>query len=169
LLKRYLAYVYHHTQGQSEEVGRILTEASTIGGGQGVTGQSRSPLTGRRPGHVVREQLLARLQEWPELRIGTELGLGSQRLDIAVGPKGQDFWSVGVDCSEFLANRDDVARDVYTPLFWKRLGWSLLRITPSMWAKDQGSVLRMLRLAMAQSNAEHQRTREELEEVTLVS
>ena len=166
LLKLYLSYVYHQTQGDEAAVERVLLEAGEIGGGLGVTGSNRNPLTGRRPGHIVREQLLARLQE-QNVRFATDLGLGSQRLDIAVGPQGQDFWSVGIDCSEFLATRDDVARDVYTPLFWKRLGWSLLRITPSMWARDQISILRMIQLAMQQSSTQ-KRSREELEEVTLV-
>ena len=68
------------------------------------------------------------------------LGLGRQRLDLAVGVVGGPL-TVGVDVSSFLSEHDALARDVYTPAFWARAGWRVLRVTPRAWATEADKVI----------------------------
>jgi hypothetical protein len=40
-----------------------------------------------------------------------------------------------------LAGMDPITRDVYTPELWRRLGWTILRVTPGMWLEERDEVI----------------------------
>ena len=110
----------HFIQEIKNENKLSLEEAVRLGGAQGVTGQERWAL--RRLGLQIREQLALRLEE-KGFRVARDHGLGTYRLDLAVGHPEEEVWRVGVDCSSFLTEVDPLARDVYSRQFWLRLGW----------------------------------------------
>jgi hypothetical protein len=137
LLRAWLMYARACAQGRPVE--GLLEEARRLGGGEGVTGSHREARA-LRLGRALREEVAEAL-EARGLRVLRGLGLGSQRIDLAVGLPGERDWRLGVDCSEFLHTPDGLARDVYAPLFWARLGWRVMRLTPSMWLEGRGEVL----------------------------
>ncbi len=149
LFKLYLQYVKASGARRTGELPAMLEAAGALGEGRGVTGAHRmlqdAPRVGGRVRDELAEALLAR-----GLRVQRGLGLGSQRLDLAVGAPGEDHWRLGVDCSEFLASPDPMARDIYTPRFWNRLGWRLIRVTPSMWLNDRQAVVVRVLKALAE-------------------
>jgi hypothetical protein len=67
--------------------------------------------------------------------------VGHRRLDLVVGRPGEETWRLGVDCTEFLRERDGMSRDVYGPRFWQRLGWHVTPVSPGMWKEDRASVI----------------------------
>ncbi len=142
LLKRYLQFVKAHHDGQQDTAQRLLTQAAELGGGQGVTGSHRAAAATHKHGQRVRQELAQALQA-QGLRVQVGLGMGSQRLDLAVGLEGEEVWRLGIDCSEFLANPDPMARDIYTPRFWERLGWRVLRVSPAMWLHERQATLEL--------------------------
>ncbi len=142
LFKAWLQAVQAAASGDDDGLGRALSEAARLGGGHGVvdvvgagSGASASPAIGG----IVIEQLASALVE-RGCRVQRALGLGRQRLDLAVGVVGGPL-TVGVDVSGFLSEHDALARDVYTPSFWARAGWRVLRVTPRAWASDAQQVI----------------------------
>jgi hypothetical protein len=138
LLKLYLRYARAASRGEPVEA--LLAEAQALGGGGGVTGQSREAARGARVGLRVRLELARALAE-RGLRVQEGLGLGSHRLDLALGVKGEEGWRLGVECVEFLHEPDAMARDLHGPRFWRRLGWRIVRVTPAMWLHAREATL----------------------------
>lgn len=132
LLARYLRFVHAQQQRDDAKSQRLLQEAAELGGGQGITGAHRDGPRRSRLGKPIADALYDALTQ-SGLHTQRGLGLGSQRLDIAVKHPEQPGWALGIDCTEFLAMHDPMARDVYTPRFWARLGWRVLRVSPAMW------------------------------------
>jgi very-short-patch-repair endonuclease len=142
LFKAWLQAVQAAASGDDDGLDRALTLAARLGGGHGVvdvvgggSGASASPAIGG----IVIEQLASALVA-RGCRVQRALGLGRQRLDLAVGVVGGPL-TVGVDVSGFLSEHDALARDVYTPAFWARAGWRVLRVTPRAWATDAEQVI----------------------------
>ncbi|APR80320.1 DNA helicase [Minicystis rosea] len=136
LLQAYLAFVEARADRGRPDADlaaqRLLALAAELGGARGVTAAARAPDGQRRIGDRVRDALDVALRS-RGLRTQKEVGLGHRRIDLAVGRPGEDHFRVGVDCTQFLRDRDALSRDVYTPRFWKRLGWRVVRVTPGMW------------------------------------
>ncbi len=130
LLRAWLRFVHAAEHGLPRQP--LLDEARALGGGRGVTGAHRAQPAAPRLGDATADRLALRLRA-QGLRVQRGLGLGSQRLDLAVGPPDDDAWTFGVTCADLLHTEDPLARDVYTPLFWERLGWRVVRYTPGMW------------------------------------
>jgi hypothetical protein len=143
LLKAYLSFVHAHARADGAEVARLLALAAELGGARGVTAGPGALDAGprrERTGDRVRAELEARLHA-RGLRTEAEVGLGRRRIDLAVGLPGEEGWRVGVDCTQFLRDHDALSRDVYTPRFWRRLGWRVVRVTPGMWLTRAGEVV----------------------------
>jgi hypothetical protein len=148
LLKAYLSFVHAHARARAgegrpdadPEVVRLLALAAELGGARGVTASAQGPDGQRRIGDRVRAELSAAL-EARGLRTRTSVGLGQRRLDLAVGRAGAEVFRVGVDCTAFLRDPEALSRDVYTPRFWRRLGWRVVRVTPGGWHTRAGEVV----------------------------
>ncbi|TNF38372.1 MAG: hypothetical protein EP329_00800 [Deltaproteobacteria bacterium] len=93
-----------------------------------------------RTGLKVRDALARELTA-RGYRLKRDVGLGRLSLDLAVATHEDRTFRVGVDCSAFLREADPLTRDLYVPLFWQRLGWSLLRVTPGLWRDHREDVL----------------------------
>jgi AAA domain/REase_MTES_1575 len=145
LLKAYLEFVRAHASGRTTEAARLLDVASALGGAKGVTAARATGHDGsrRRVGERVAEELASTLER-EGLRVERAFGLGHRRLDLVVGRPGETSWALGVDCTGFLREPDAMSRDVYGPSFWRRLGWRVMRVTPSMWRSDRARLLSRL-------------------------
>ena len=106
----------------------------------------------RSPGHRGRVELEARLRA-RGLRTEAGVGLGRRRIDLAVGLPGEEGFRVGVDCTQFLRDHDALSRDVYTPRFWRRLGWRVVRVTPGMWLGRADEVVAHIEAIVAGGSA----------------
>ncbi len=141
LLKAYLQFLRAHASRDEAGVAATLALAAELGGARGITAARGAPSAGRgRPGDRVRAELEAALRA-RGLRVEPSVGLGQRRVDLAVGLPGEDVFRVGVDCTQFLRDDDDLSRDVYTLRFWRRLGWRVVRVTPGMWLARPGEVV----------------------------
>ena len=133
LLRLYLQYV----RAESEHTGAVeglLQQAALLTGEPGaVAGAHRAD---RRLGAKVRESLARALAEATGRPPVERHGLGTLRIDLAYPDR-----RLAIDCGEFLALADPLTRDVYTPRFWRRMGWRLVRVTPGMWLEQRESVL----------------------------
>ncbi|GMV38630.1 MAG: hypothetical protein AMXMBFR64_03460 [Myxococcales bacterium] len=127
VLSAWLRFVEATASGRADRVEACLDEAASL-----VSGASTSEGAGEapRPGHMVRAALAAALRR-EGLEVQERVGLSVGRLDLAVRRAGP--WRVGVDCGAYLAEPDALARDVYGPRLWERLGWRILRVTPGQW------------------------------------
>ncbi len=111
-----------------------------------------TPLDGgswERPGTIGRKvlQQLTRTLQQQGYRTRTEVGLGGLKLDLAVGHRDSQAWCLGIDCRGFLSVPDDLARDVYFPGFWRRMGWQVRRVSPAMWLDRRDRVLQEIAAA----------------------
>ncbi len=132
LLKAYLGFVRAHALGDDPEVARLLAQAAELGGAHGVTAGGSALLRARRPSEGVLDGLEVALRS-RGLRTQRDVGLGPRRIDLAVGLPDEDCFRAGVDCTQFLRDATALSRDVYTPRFWRRLGWRVVRVTPGLW------------------------------------
>jgi len=135
LFKLYLQYIRTSAELATDPsvTHDILRQAASLAGEPGaVAGVSHVQ---RRVGARVARELAAALSQagHPPLE---RHGLGPLRIDLAF-PQQQ----LAIDCSEFLALQDPLTRDVYTPRFWRRMGWRLQRVTPGMWNEQRLAVL----------------------------
>jgi len=140
LLKAYMRFVRAASRRDEADADACLTEAAELGGGRGVTARGGRLLGGGRTGLAVRDALAAALIE-RGYRVKREVGLGRLSLDLAVATHEDRTFRVGVDCSAFLRESDPLTRDLYVPLFWQRLGWTLIRVTPGRWRDERDRVL----------------------------
>lgn len=140
LLRAYLEFVRAHVDGRSDEVERLLAYAAELGGGRGIVGGLHKGTSNARAYERIGLELAATL-EARGLRVRCGLGLGHEKLDLAVGLPGETRWRLGVDFAGFLSERDALRRDVYSPRFWRRLGWRVLRVSPGMWLEDREGVV----------------------------
>ena len=138
LLAAYLGLVRARSMGDLADAERHLDLARQLGGGHGVTGGSIAPIDRRAGKRVARD--LADALETSGLRVERQFGLGHRRLDLVVGRPDESSWRIGVDCTEFLADSDALSRDVYGPRFWKRMGWTVIRVSPLAWLDDARGV-----------------------------
>lgn len=143
LLEVYVRYARAIGRGDEGDAEACLAEAAELGGGRGVTARDGRLERAGRTGLAVRDAL-ARALEQRGYRVKRDVGLGRLSLDLAVAGFDDAVFRVGVDCSAFLAESDAFTRDVYVPLFWQRLGWTLLRVTPGQWLEDERAVLKAI-------------------------
>jgi len=143
LLHVYLRYVRAVADGDEQTVAACLAEAAALGGGRGVTAGEGAGLRSRRPGLVLRDALAVALDA-RGYRVKKGLGLGRLSLDIGVGTFEDERFRIGVDTSGWLEAADPMARELYIPTFWRRLGWTLIRVTPGWWREDPGGVLEVI-------------------------
>ena len=148
LLKAYLAFVRAHALGDDPEVARLLAHAAELGGAHGVTAGGGAPDRGRRPSEGVLEGLEVALRS-RGLRTQRDVGLGPRRIDLAVGLPDEDRFRAGVDCTQFLRDTTALSRDVYTPRFWRRLGWRVVRVTPGLWHTRPDEVVAAIEAVVA--------------------
>ncbi|MBA2662358.1 MAG: hypothetical protein H0U74_08680 [Bradymonadaceae bacterium] len=152
LLKAYIGFVQAFSRGDVAGVERLLEQADELGRGQGVTGQGGRRILAARCGQRVRDELGQAL-EARGLHVSFDVGLGSQSLDIAVAPDAHTPARVGIDCTQFLATASPLARDVHGPLFWTRMGWTTVRVTPAMWHEDRAATIRRILATVEQRYA----------------
>lgn len=140
LLKSYMRFVRAASRGDEGDAEACLAEAAELGGGRGVTARGGQLLNVGRTGLLVRDALARELTA-RGYRVKRDVGLGRLSLDLAVATHEDRVFRVGVDCSAFLHEADPLTRDLYVPLFWQRLGWTLLRVTPGLWRDDRAAVV----------------------------
>ncbi|MCX4246305.1 AAA domain-containing protein [Paraliomyxa miuraensis] len=149
LLRGYLRYVKAAAEGREADVAALLHEAAVLGDGAGwVAGSSSTPSPEPPLGVRVRDELAEALRE-RGLDVAVDHGLGVQRIDLAVrihaegGAEGgaETDWGLGIDCTQHLRIAEPITRDVYTRELWRRLGWTILRVTPGMWLQERDAVL----------------------------
>ncbi len=148
LLRGYLRYVKAASEGRAQDVAALLDEAARLGDTEDrMLGPSSSARDDRAIGMRVRDQLAAALRE-RGLQIAIDHGLGIRRVDLAVRADAEADWTLGIDCTQLLQVPDPLTRDVYTPEFWRRLGWTTLRVTPGMWLEERCAVLERIERAV---------------------
>ncbi len=147
LLRAYLRYARAVAAGDSAALAASLDEAARVGGQRGALGATRRDGPGGL-GRRVRRALQAAL-EAAQLGCSADLGLGGARLDLAVAPEPGGPWTLGLDCSEFLREPDALARDLHRPAFWRRMGWTVHRVSPAAWRDRRAALLAALRRAAA--------------------
>ncbi len=119
----------------------LLAEAGSLGQAKGITAKTTARWEAAEgPGGVVAAQLAQTLGH-QGYRVQENIGLGGLKLDLAVGMPGHDRWCLGIDCRRFLRVKDDLDRDVYTPGFWKRMGWRVERVSPATWLERRDRIL----------------------------
>jgi AAA domain/Protein of unknown function (DUF4011) len=140
LLKLYLKYVRAVAQSRLEQAARLLDRAAELTGEPGAVAAAAVPAPGgdRRVGARVRQELAAALRDRGE-EVAEQYGLGALRIDLALPQR-----RLAVDCGGFLTAEDPLTRDVYGPRFWRRMGWTLQRVTPGMWGEGREAVLALL-------------------------
>ncbi len=142
----YLRFVRAHSTGDVDGVHEILAQVR----GLGLAGRSSGPapsatsggfdLGGAATGSRVLDEL-ARALERRGCQVRRDVGLGSQRLDLAVRRRDDQPWQLGVDCRGFLRQPEPLSRDVYLPAFWQRQGWTITRVSPGMWRERADEVI----------------------------
>lgn len=152
LLEVYVRYARAVGRDDEGDAEACLAEAAELGGGRGVTARDGRLERAGRTGLAVRDAL-AKALEQRGYRVKRDVGLGRLSLDLAVAGFDDDVFRVGVDCSAFLAEGDAFTRDVYVPLFWQRLGWTILRVTPGLWLEDERAVLQAIDGAVDRAGA----------------
>ncbi len=76
-----------------------------------------------------------------------EVGMGDLHMDLAVyGAQGS---RVAVDITRFIGIPDVMTREVYTPRFWERAGWKVLRVTAFHWRHMREDVLEQIEHLLA--------------------
>ncbi len=140
LLRAYLGFVEAHSRSDAPSVTKWLSEAHSLGGGRGVTGTSRQSGPKRGPGQRVRRELTQALRE-RGFTVEEDVGLGSHCLDLTLSQHSEEPARLGIDCTSFLSDPDSLSRDVHGPAFWRRLGWTVLRVSPAMWLHDRERTL----------------------------
>lgn len=148
LLRGYLRYVRAAAEEREPDVAALLDEAGRLGApGRGAAlptmATSRGPTLGAR----VRDELAAALRT-RGLEVSIDHGLGARRIDLAVRASSTAPWALGIECTAMLSTTDPLTRDVYTQAFWRRLGWTTLRITPGMWLEEREAVLERITAQM---------------------
>ncbi|WP_168210313.1 AAA domain-containing protein [Persicimonas caeni] len=138
----YLRFVRAHVTADRQSVEPVLAEAAELGqGGARWSRPKALSMPGLRAvGSRVRDELAEALER-RGYGVRRDVGLGSQRLDLAVRRGPAEPWRVGVDCREFLRQPEPLARDVYLPAYWQRQGWTLTRVTPGMWLERADEVV----------------------------
>lgn len=145
VLAAWLRFVEATAGGDTQAALGCLQEAAALVGDGAEPDVARGEAA--RPGHVVREALAAALRD-VGLEVQELVGLSAGRLDLAARRPGGGPWRVGVDCGAFLAEPDALARDVYAPKLWERLGWRILRVTPGQWLEAPGEVVARIAAAV---------------------
>jgi len=126
LLQAYLRYARACSEGDGGQIKEILREVSG-GGLEGRAGEVGVRWVGKRLCALVGAAL-----ESSGFEVRRGVGLGGQGLDLAVSDAASGR-VVGLDCGVFWQCPDTLARDVYALRFWSRLGWPVLRVSPSVW------------------------------------
>ena len=138
LFHSYLDYAQAVASGDPGNVNRSLGTLETLVEDQApVSGEAVPP---SRVGLKVRDELADRLESCG-LEVARDFGIGPFKLDIALRNPSADSWACGVDCTQFLATRDAIRRDISTPFFWRRAGWRLVRVSPAMWLERKEDVV----------------------------
>ncbi len=146
LLKAFLAFVRSHAAGEHEQARNLLEQARALVGAEAssVGPKKAMPI----PGKVLAE-VIAKALDQRGLIVQRNLGLGRVSLDLAVRRQDDTVFRVGLDTSGYLVRRDALTRDHHVPVFWQRVGWTLLRVTPGAWRRDSAAVIRQIEGALA--------------------
>ncbi len=144
LLKAFLAFVRAVARGDEATAKNLLEEAATLGQGKGTTRATSGTSIGKR----LRDEI-AKVLEGRGHVVHKDLGLGRLSLDLAVRSGTDDTFRVGLDTSGYLQRRDPLMRELYVPLFWQRVGWHLIRVTPGAWQRDPKSIITAIEKALS--------------------
>ncbi|MCA9562102.1 MAG: hypothetical protein KC561_01375 [Myxococcales bacterium] len=147
LLKAYLEYSSHASDGNREGVEAVLARIS----GDRREVKSVLSASGAKAGQYIKSQLTDRLIA-EGLDVANDYGIGPYRLDLAVRVPGASEWGCGVDCTRFLRVIDPLQREITENLFWERCGWNVLRVGPGAWMKSSDSVVAEIAALARQSS-----------------
>jgi len=143
LLRAFLAFVRAVARGETSTAENLLDEAATLGQGKSSTRTTGVPRTGSK----LRDALAKALEAEGHV-VQKDLGLGRLSLDLAVRAADDDTFRVGLDTSGYLGRKDPLMRELYVPLFWQRVGWKLIRVTPGAWRRDPKAILEAIGKAL---------------------
>jgi len=143
LLKAFLGFVRAVARGEEAVAKSLLEEAALLGQGKAAARTT----TGQRTGTKLRDAIARALTARGHV-VQRDLGLGRLSLDLAVRGADDDTFRVGLDTSGYLMRRDALMRELYVPLFWQRVGWKLVRVTPGAWRRDPKAVIAAIEKAL---------------------
>ena len=145
LLKQFLCYAQGVMQEQTRATA-ALENAAKLVGGKGVVARRREVGMSFGLGERVKEELYGALSQ-RGYRVEREVGMGDLHMDLAVyGAQGS---RVAVDITRFIGIPDVMTREVYTPRFWERAGWKVLRVTAFHWRHMREDVLEQIEHLLA--------------------
>ncbi len=140
IFKAYLSFVRARSSGNLDTARSALDDARELVSGHRSLADASRLVRASQLGSRVADELAGALDR-RGLQVRREVGLGSQHIDLAIRADADQRWQVGVDCREFLRQPDPLARDVYNPAFWRRQGWSIVRVSPGMWLECPDEVI----------------------------
>ncbi|HRE91612.1 MAG TPA: AAA domain-containing protein, partial [Myxococcota bacterium] len=144
LLKSFLAFVRATARGGLEEARELLERAAAQSGVATPNKRAKAlEVPGRRLADVIAKALDQR-----GLIVAREIGLGRLSLDLAVRRPDDPVFRVALDTSGYLSRRHALLRDHHVPVFWQRVGWRILRVTPGAWRRDPAAVIRRIEDAL---------------------
>jgi KaiC/GvpD/RAD55 family RecA-like ATPase len=125
LLKKYLMYVRAVANGDTEEVGAILSELNTA--------EPKPEAAIMTTVESVEEQIKEKLTKLG-YKVDTDLGNINSRISLAIYDEKKDRYLVGIELDKdaFASSDSCMERDVYKPKFLTAKGWTLLRV----WCRD---------------------------------
>ena len=140
LFKQFLCYAraLSMAQGAGGASGKdALERAARLVGGRGVVAARREVSShgfgvGERFKEEVYRELVGRGH-----RVDRDIGMGDLHMDLVVHGTSR----VALDITQYLKIPDTMTREVYTPRFWERAGWRVLRVTPYRWSREKEAVL----------------------------
>ena len=144
LLKSFLAFVRATARGGLDEAKDLLERAAAQ---SGVAAPNKRLNALEQPGRLLAEAL-AKALDARGLVVARDIGLGRLSLDLAVRHPDEPTFRVALDTSGYLSRRDALLRDHHVPVFWQRVGWRILRVTPGAWRRDPAAVIRRIEDAL---------------------
>lgn len=145
LLKSFLAFVRATARGGLDEARDLLDKAAAQ---SGVIAPTRRSNALELPGRLLADAIAKALDQ-RGLVVARDIGLGRLSLDLAVRHPDDPVFRVALDTSGYLSRRDALLRDHHVPVFWQRVGWRILRVTPGAWRRDPAAVIRRIEDALS--------------------
>lgn len=149
LLKSFLAFVRATARGGLDEAKELLERAAAQ---SGIAPPNKRANALELPGRLLADTIAKALDQ-RGLVVAREIGLGRLSLDLAVRRSDDPVFRVALDTSGYLSRRDALLRDHHVPVFWQRVGWRILRVTPGAWRRDPARVIRQIESALETSAA----------------
>lgn len=144
LLRSFLAFVRATARGGLDEAKELLERAAAQ---SGIAPPNKRTNALELPGRLLADAI-ARALDQRGLVVAREIGLGRLSLDLAVRRPDDPVFRVALDTSGYLSRRDALLRDHHVPVFWQRVGWRIMRVTPGAWRRDQAAVIRRIEDAL---------------------